>query len=175
MAGKWLKQGDLTESVTDLRTGITTPVNRFTDDELTVSWGHQVDKNGNVWHANIMPFERDGSTRGLQVRFIIVSLQAQEIAANELISRIHSIIVESQGTVVTKVFQQEALNHYYVSERQIVNRSSNRDFTYEGAPLRDGMLVSKFDKIAPFQPVPTLQGVDLARALDEYLKSKGLQ
>ncbi len=173
MAGKWVKRGDLTQSVTDLRTGISTPVNRFTEDIVTVSWGHQVDKYGNIWHGNIFPFERDGSTVGQQVRFIIVAQQAHMLSQNEIVSRTHSIIVESRYGNVTKVFQQESLNNYKVSEREIVNQSSNRDFTYEGSALRDGMLLSTFNKVAPFQPVATLRGVDLASSLEQYLRSVG--
>lgn len=171
MAGKWYKKGDLTVSVTDLRTGMTTPVNRFTDDELVASWGHQYDKQGNIWHANVMPFERDGSTGGLPVRFFIVSLKARLNSATELISRTHSIITEGPAQAPTKVFQQESLNHYFVNNNEIVNRSSNRDFTYEGRPVRDGMLESKFVRVAAFQPTPTLAGVDLASSLANYLST----
>lgn len=175
MAGSWYKRGDYTENVTDLRTGTVVPVNRFTDDELTAHWGHQYDKAGNIWHANTMPFERDGTTNGQRVQFQIVALRAKLVAANELVSRTRSIITESQRGVVTKIFQQESINHYFVSEKKIVNESSNRDFTYEGAAVRDGRLRSEYTKVAPFQPIPTLNGVDLASSLADYLRSKGLQ
>ncbi len=173
MAGSWYKRGDYTESITDLKTRTIIPVNRFTDDELTAHWGHQYDKDGNIWHANTMPFERDGITNGQKVQFQIVALRAKLVAPTELVSKTRSVITESQRGVVTKIFQQESINHYFVSEKKIVNESSNRDFSYEGTALRDGRLRSEYVRVAPFQPVASMNGVDLAASLAQYLRSIG--
>jgi|SRR5271170_4009295 len=170
MAGKWTKQGDQTISYTDLRTGVTTPMNEWTDDQMTVTWGCQIDSQGNIWQGYFLPWERDSASNGKSVRFLIVALKREAVLPDQMVSRMHSLVTESVGTQVVNSFQQESLNDYVLlPSGQLENHSSNRDFTNEGQPIREGMLVSRFTKVAPFVPEVTHNGVDMLKSLNDYL------
>lgn len=176
MAGVWTKRGDLTVSVTDLRTGLSEPLNQWTEDEMTVTWGHQIDRLGNVWHANLLPAERDGLSAGKAVKFLTVGQKLEGLAADALVTRTHYVVSESygRGGPVADIFQQEALNHYQLfAEGQLQNNSTNRVFAYQGQPLRDGALETRFNRVGPFIPTASLSGIDLVQSLDDYLRSIG--
>ncbi|MBY0549540.1 MAG: hypothetical protein K2W95_19845 [Candidatus Obscuribacterales bacterium] len=174
MAGAWLKDGDLTTQVTNLRTGRTTPTNTWTDNRLEAIWGHQTDPQGNYWHVNLLPSERDGLSGAKRVRFLAVSQNCERTTATDLLTRTHYVVTESaewNGRALD-TFQQESLNHYSMSApNELLNSSSNRVFTYEGQPLRDGQLQSKFRKIGNFKATEYLGGINLRDSLRDYLQS----
>ncbi len=176
MAGKWTKKGDITQSVTDLRSGITTPMNEFIEDHMTVTWGHQTDSQGNVWHANFVPSERDGVSQGKSVAFIIVNLKILEATPEKLATRTHYIVKETTGREMADIFQQESLAHYALvgSNNRMDAISSNRVFSYQGVPQKDGKLLSQYTRTSEFEPLSTKQGIDLASSLNEYLKSHNM-
>lgn len=174
MAGVWLKSGDMTTHVTDLRTGVTSSQNEWTDNRMEVSWGHLQDARGNYWHVNLLPSERDGMSAGKLVRFLTVAQKCEGSSPQLLLTRTHYIVSESNpwNNQPVDTFQQESINQYEMSgQNEILNSSSNRVFTYQGVPVREGHLVSKFNKIRGFTPVATLNGVDLRASLNDYLKS----
>jgi hypothetical protein len=176
IAGVWTKRGDLTTSVTDLRTGLSEPLNQWTEDEMTVTWGHQTDKLGNVWHANLLPSERDGLTSGKAVKFLTVAQKMEASSPNALVTRTHYVVSETygRGGPVADIFQQEALNRYLViAQGELQNNSTNRVFAYQGQPVRDGSLLTRFSRVGPFAPTPSLGGIDLIESLDDYLRSIG--
>lgn len=176
MAGTWSKRGDITLDVTDLRTGIKTPVGAWTDNQMLVHMGHQMDKAGNVWHVNILPSEKQSISNGKQVHFMTVQQVCEQYTPRDLSTRTHYVITETYGNgQVADQFQQESLNHYtLLNEGEMQNTSSNRVFTYNGQPVRDGTLQSKFVRIGPFAPLNQMNGVDLVQSLNQYLISKGM-
>lgn len=170
MAGKWTKQGDLTVSYTDLRTGATTPINRWTDDLTSVTWGNQIDGKGNIWHAYLVPWERDSVSDGKAVKFIIVEYRREATSTEQVVSRVHSIVTERLGEEIVSAFQQESLNDYsLLPSGELENHSSNRDYTNEGQPIREGVLVSRYTKVGSFVAVASLGGIDLVESLNAYL------
>jgi hypothetical protein len=177
MAGVWMKNGDMTTSVTDLRTGMSSARNEWTENKLQAVWGHQQDAQGNYWHVNLLPSERDGASSGKLVRFITVAQQCVNSSPQQLMTRTHYVVSESNpwNNQPIDTFQQESFNHYALAaQNQLVNSSSNRVFTYEGVPVREGTLVSQFAKIGQFTPVASLNGVDLRTSLNDYLQSHAL-
>ena len=177
MAGAWMKNGDMTTGVTDLRTGSSSTQNEWTENKLEAVWAHQQDAQGNYWHVILLPSERDGSSSGKRVRFVTVAQQCLDSTPQQLMTRCHYIVSESNpwSNQPIDTFQQESLNHYaLVAQNQMVNTSSNRIFTYQGMPVRDGSLVSQFAKIGQFAPLASLNGIDLRASLNDYLQSHAL-
>ncbi len=177
LAGKWQKDGDLTVSTTDLKTGETVVHNQWVNNKMESTWGHRTDAAGNFWHVNLLPAERDGQSDGKLVRFLTVSQSCEKTDGRQLVTRTHYVVSESNfwnGQPVD-MFQQESLNHYFArSAQEYVNISTNRVFTYAGQPVRDGNLQSQFRKISGFYPLATLNGIDLKQSLNDYLESHGL-
>lgn len=174
MAGVWQKDGDMTTNVTDLRTGRSSSQNEWTDNRLQATWGHQQDAQGNYWHVNLLPAERDGVSGGKQVRFVTVDQACESSTQAQLMTRTHYVVSESSvwNNQPVDTFQQESLNHYALSaQKQLINSSSNRVFTYQGQPVREGHLVSQFVRVAPFKSVASMNGIDLRASLYEYLQS----
>lgn len=177
MAGVWMKSGDMTTQVTDLRTGASSKVNEWTENRLESSWGHQQDSQGNYWHVNILPAERDGNSAGKLVRFLTVNQRCESSTPQQLITRTHYVVSESNpwNKQVFDTFQQESLNHYALEKQnQLLNSSSNRVFSYQGVPVRDGHLVSEFQKIGQFTPTANLNGIDLRASLNDYLATHSM-
>jgi hypothetical protein len=176
MAGQWFKKGDLSQSMTNLRTGITTPLNKWTDNAMTVTWGHQKDRLGNIWHANFIPSERDGSSDGILVRFITVAMKCESATPQQVVTRSHYIVTETEHNRVQDAFQQESLNDYtFLRDGELENTSSNRVFDYQGGrPIRGGNLLSNFTRTAAFAPTARQNNIDLAASLDDFLKSHSL-
>lgn len=177
MAGVWLKDGDMTTNVTDLRTGMSSSQNEWTENRMEASWGHLQDAQGNYWHVNLLPSERDGNSAGKLVRFVTVAQKCESSTPQQLMTRTLYVVSESNpwNNQPLDTFQQESLNHYVRgNQNQLLNTSSNRVFTYQGAPVREGHLVSQFAKIRQFTPVATLNGVDLRTSLNDYLQSHAL-
>lgn len=174
MAGLWIKDGDLTTQVTDLRTGRITPSATWTDNRLEARWGHQRDAQGNFWHVNLLPSERDGLSGAKNVRFLTVAQNCERTTVTDLLTRTHYIVTESSAwnSQPLDTFQQESLNHYAMTTpTELVNTSSNRVFTYEGQPVRDGQLQSKFRKIGNFTATESMGGINLRDSLRDYLQS----
>ncbi|PWU03236.1 MAG: hypothetical protein C5B53_00725 [Candidatus Melainabacteria bacterium] len=172
LAGKWVKQGDLTVSYTDLRTGVTTPVNQWTQNIQTTTWGNQIDGQGNVWHGYSIPTDFDGVSSGKSVRFTMVNGRRETTSPDHFVTRVHSIVSESYGDQIVDTFQQESLNDLFaLSAGELENQSSTRDYTNEGQPIRQGMLVSRFIKVGTFEVIEAQGGVDLLKSLNDYLRA----
>jgi hypothetical protein len=170
MSGKWAKGGDVTVSVTDLRSGIQSSGNSWKANRMTRQFGHQFDKTGDVWWALLMPAEQEGEAQQESVEFLVLSLKLEKTTTTELVTRTRYLVSESSGWGVCKQYQQEALNHYYLSGEGILsNRSYNRVFDLYGRPLREAVLISQWRKIGSFSPVQTLHGIDLPQSLNYYL------
>jgi|AGTN01.3.fsa_nt_gi hypothetical protein len=178
MAGSWTKKGDLTVSVTNLRTGKTEPTNQWTDDVMTYSLGHQTDRNGNIWQANFLPSERDGESDGKAVKFLTTAMRCEKTDSTSVVTRTHYLVSEFNESTgqITDTFQQESLNSYSLQpDGELINQSSNRVFSYTGQPIKGGQLVSRFTKVAPFKPVARERNIDLVVSLRQYLTAHGME
>ncbi|MBK7836634.1 MAG: hypothetical protein IPJ49_02850 [Candidatus Obscuribacter sp.] len=78
MAGTWSKQGDTTISATDLRSGYTQQMNQWTDNRMSVAFGHQQDRSGSIWQANILA-ETDSISGSKQVKFLLCRVSARAL------------------------------------------------------------------------------------------------
>lgn len=177
MAGKWTKKGDITINYTDLETGRMSQTNQFVPNLMTVTWGHQRDRLGHTWHANFIPSERDSVSGDELVRFVTLSQCCEETSDARLMTRTHYIVTElhEQQKVVTKVFQQEALNCYLqAGTDQMDDHSSNRIFTLQGRPTSSALLVSHFVRSEPYCPTQVINGVNMVQSLNSYLRTHGM-
>lgn len=177
MAGSWSKKGDMTLSVTDLLTGVVGMPNVWTDDVMTVSWGHQIDRAGNVWHANFIPSERDGYSDGETVRFVTVAQKCEMTASDQLVTRTKYVVTKanSRSGRIDDMYQQEALNDYAATTaNSFQNTSSNKMFKMNGQAYRAGNLSSTFTRVGNFKPVEVERGLSLKQSLADYLRSRNM-
>jgi len=177
MAGRWHKRGDMTVSVTDLVTGRTGMPNVWTDNDMTVRWGHQSDRAGNIWHANFIPAEKDGESGGDIVRFLTVAQSCEKTTPQVLITRTHYVVTKSPqgGNEVLESYQQESLNNYALTaDGELENQSSNKMFHMNGKAYRIGTLESRFSRIQGFMPANFDRGIDMRIALTDYLHRQNL-
>jgi len=177
MAGEWTKDGDTTVALTDLRTGAKSYPNQWTPNRLVRRFGHRADKAGNIWWANLVPSEKDGETAGMEDKFLIVERKVEKSTAEYVIARTRFLVseVSPNGREVLQQYQQEALNHYLpLSDGQLENHSYNRVFDRSGRPQRDGELVSKWRRSAPFVDMAERHGINLEQSLNDYLRLHGL-
>lgn len=177
MAGQWQKDGDLTVSYRDLRTNRFTSMSAWTENKMSSFWGHQTDREGNVWHADILPIERDGWSKGKLARFMMVALKCEHSSPKQIVTRARYMVTETyngSGPIID-MFQQESLNDYtLLPDGEMENISSNRIYSAQGLPLREGGLVSRLRRMGPFTPVPTQSNIDLRKSLNDYLRLHGM-
>jgi hypothetical protein len=175
MAGQWTKDGDVTLSVTNLRTGIETPVNQWTANRITRQFGQQIGPLGNLWRAVLVPQEYDSENQNsVTHKFVIIALKLEENTGSDIVTRTRYLVTETMGFTTTKQYQQESLNHYSLTpEGQLQNKSENRIYDLSGKALQDAKLLSKWTKTAEFTPVAECQGIDLAKSLNYYLTAHG--
>lgn len=170
-----VQQGDLTVSYTDLRSGFSSSVNQWTPNFQTTTWGNQSDGGGNIWHGYSLPAEIDGISSGKTVKFFVIGGQCEPSSPDHLITRVRSIVISSYGRQVVDEFQQEALNDLCLLQSgELANYGSTRDFSNQGVPLRQGLLISRFTKVRSFEPVEFQDGVDLVKSLNEFLKTHNM-
>jgi hypothetical protein len=172
MAGRWHKRGDLTVSVTDVQSGHTGMANVWTDNEMTVHFGHQVDRAGNIWHANFIPSQHAGDSDGETVRFVTVAQQCEVTNPQEVVTRTHYVVTKTMisSNEVVERFQQESINDYVLSPKgELENKSSNKMFRMNGQAYRIGVLQSQFMKVQEFAPENIDRGIDMRKALADYL------
>ena len=177
MAGEWTKQGDLTVSETELRTGQTNQNQGWTVDRMTVRWGTLADRAGNIWHALVLPSERDGESKGLHVKFLTSEHKVEQLNAQSMVTRTRYLITETDERTrqLANEFQQESLNHYTImSDGELQNQSYNRMYDLSGKPYREGVLLSRFTKAGPFVPEKVRSGYDMEQSLNSYLYAHGL-
>ena len=175
--GTWTKTRDLTVHLPTCAQGGRVTLNIWTEDELTVTLGTPGDRAGNIWEANFVPSERDALSESKSVRFLLVNCRCESTSPEQVITRMHYIVSESAewGQQVDQ-FQQESINDYSpISNNEIQNYSSTRVFTYDGAPTRNGILLSKFSRVAPFKITAVHDGVDLRKSLSEFLLAHQMQ
>ncbi len=175
LVGTWLKPGDLTVNYTDLSTGISTPMSQWTQNFQTTTWGNQIDGQGNIWHGYSIPTEIDGISNGRVVRFVMLNGQQEPSSPGHAVTKVRSVVVQSQGGQLVNAFQQEALKDLLLlPSGELENHGSTRDFTNHGLPIREGMLISRFSKVGKFQIVETQDGGDLLRSLNDFLKANNM-
>jgi hypothetical protein len=88
---------------------------------------------------------------------------------------VHSIVTEVLDSQIVAGFQHDSLNDYtLLPSGELENRSSNRDYTSEGQPLREGMLVSRFTKVGEFEPIESINGIDMLVSLNAYFRRHNL-
>lgn len=175
LAGTWIKQGDMTVSHTDLRTGIATPMSVWTQNVQTTTWGNQIDAQGNIWHGYSIPTEIDGMSNGRLVRFVMLNGQQEPSPPGHVVTRVRSVVFTTQGGQLVDAFQQETLNDLtLLPSGELENHGFTRDFTKHGQPTREALLVSRFSKVRNFQIVETQDGVDLLRSLNDFLRSNNM-
>jgi len=178
MGGAWHKEGDLTVSYHDLRTGRFTSMSAWTQNEMNCTWGHQYDRQGNIWHADILPLEKDGYSNGKLARFMMNSMQCEHSTPQQLVTRARYLVTETYNgsSMVADMFQQESLNDYtQTGPNEMENMSSNRIYSSQGQPLREGSLVTRLQKIGQFKPTQYQNNIDLAKSLNDYLISHGME
>jgi hypothetical protein len=163
--------------VTDLRNGQKRELHQFVENRMQATWGHQKDAAGNIWHVNFLPSERDGQSEGKMVKFMTMRQNCEKSDIQQLVTRTQYVVSESDiwsGQPID-MFQQESLNHYMLGPNDtLLNLSTNRVFTYDGQPVRDGQLRSEYDRLTQFVPTQSLNGFDLKQSLNDYLDSHGL-
>jgi hypothetical protein len=109
---------------------------------------------------------------------MMTNLNCEHTSQQQLVTRARYVVTETYGgtSQVADLFQQESLNDYtLMADGELENMSSNRIYSSQGQPLREGALVSKLQKVAQFEPIRYQNNIDLAQSLNTYLNSHGMQ
>lgn len=173
MAGTWTKQGDIEDAAVNLQSGqrLNAPV--FIRNANSLSFGHQYDSRGTVWHAEILPFRTDGLNEKMEDRRYVTQMQCVTNTAQQVVLRTRSFVttVDLKKNKVKGSKQQDELISFQPTDAQHIETvSSTRSYSAQGQALMQSRSHTTRTRVATFAPVPVLNGIDLKRSLADYLQ-----
>lgn len=178
LAGAWLKNGDMETYVHDFRTGqeIKKPI--WLNNKVRLSFGHQRDSLGTIWHAEILPFRADGNRGNAMDRRYVMDMSCLKSEPESVALRFHSNVVRvdpDDSLVETTTQQEEIVTFRPDHDGMIATTSSTRTFDENGRPIVQSASNAERTKLAEFEPVAQVNGIDLAASLSQFLISRNMQ
>ncbi len=179
MAGTWLKEGDTETYLRDFRTGQEMRRPIWMNNRVQLSFGHQRDALGTVWHAEILPFRADGN-RGnnttdkryvMDISCLNSSPQTVALGFRSLI-----VVVNPNTNRINNTDQQEEIVTFRpaASPGLLDTSSSTKTFDENGQPLLQLASNTERKKLADFMPVNQLNGINLTESLFEFLAANNM-
>lgn len=172
MAGSWIKQGDNETFVMNLKTGAQSEGRTFVPNVVSLSFGHQLDARGTVWHANVLPFRADGHRGNLDDHRFVSSERCLRTDPSSVSLQVRSFVVtvDSRSQKVKQSKQQEeVIGIAPIDPRTIRTQSSTRIYDGNGNPMFQTRSFTDRSKTAEFSPVASINGIDLKQSLARYL------
>jgi len=172
MAGTWTKQGDYDTYALNMRNGqqMTQPV--YVANVVTISFGHQIDAQGTVWNAEVLPFRADGFRGPKQQdhRFVTdESCLENTRAAVTLHMRSFIVTVDNKQKVKDNKQQDEMIRFTPSGPGAIRTDSSTRTYDANGKGTFQSRSYTTRTKTREFMPIAQLNGIDLRQSLAQYL------
>lgn len=172
MAGIWAKQGDYETFVMNLKTGAQTQGQTFVPNVVSLTFGHQLDASGTVWHANVLPFRADGHRGKLDDHRFVSSERCLRSDSSSVSLQVRSFVVtvDSHSQKVKQSKQQEeVIGIAPLDARTIRTQSSTRIYDASGKPMFQTRSYTNRTRTADFMPIATINGIDLRQSLAQYL------
>lgn len=176
-AGTWLVKQETAVYQKDFRTGKVIDQHKTYQARQEFGYGHQVDRQGNVWHYVGVPYTSKSRLMEYDEYHKVSSKDFQ--AANDNEVRFRSVmdvirVNPSTDTIVTS-FQQESITSYRpVGEGVIELTSSTKSFNSAGLPQHETCNTATIKRSKPFKPVAEKDGKDLVALFHAFLTSQGL-
>lgn len=177
LAGAWVKSGDMETYVKDFRTGqeIDKPI--WLDNKVRLTFGHQKDCLGTVWHAEILPFRADGNRGSSTDHRFVMDMSCLKSQPDMVSLRFHSNVVQvdpEDGEIETTTQQEEIVTFRPDKQGIIASTSSTRTFDENGHAIIQSNSNAERSKLADFVPVNELNGINLAESLAQFLTSNNM-
>jgi len=174
LAGAWLKNGDMETYVKDYRSGEEMRKPMWLNNKVRLAFGHQRDKLGTIWHAEVLPFRADGNRGETTDRRYVMDMSCLKSNPDAVVLRFHSNVVHINPTdsrIQTTTQQEEIVTFRPDQEGMIATTSSTKTFDENGRPIIQALSNAERTKLAEFAPVPVINGIDLVQSLDSFLAS----
>jgi hypothetical protein len=143
-----------------------------------VSPGRLLDRKGNLWHYTSTPFtnrlEGDDYFRLKNVVHDKMRMISPEQVT--LLIRSSSTEFRKSDEVAFRSYQQEG-SYIYTLDKDgtLLKKGWCNHFDEDGVLRHRGFDVVRYEKIAPFEPIEELHGLDLRKSLKEYLESHHME
>ncbi len=173
MAGTWTKQGDTEDSAVNLQNGQQLGQPVFIPNANSLSFGHQLDSKGTVWHAEILPFRTDGFGGKTEDRRYVTQMQCITNNIQQVVLKTRSFVtsIDLKKKKVRGSKQQDEIIAFQPLDSQHVETvSSTRSYSAQGQALFQSRSHTTRTRVAQFVPIPVLNGIDLRRSLADYFQ-----
>lgn len=180
LAGTWMKEGDVETFAEDFRTGRHQNMRVWINNRVRLSFGHQVDAQGTIWHAEVVPFRADGQKAGATDERYVMEMSCLNSTPQVVVLRFRSVVseVEPRSRRVLESKQQEEIVTFEPSAgttSKIGTKSSIKSFSAFGQPLFQYETQTNRTRIADFVPTATLEGLDLQSSLYQFLEASNME
>ena len=172
LAGAWLKNGDMETYIKDFRTGEEIRKPTWVNNKVRLSFGHQRDNLGTIWHAEILPFRADGNRGESTDRRYVMDMSCIKSSPDAVVLRFHSNVFRvslSDSRIQTTTQQEEIITFRPDNDGLIATTSSTKTFDENGRPIYQSFSNAERTKLAQFVPVADLNGINLVESLTAFL------
>ncbi|MBK7749233.1 MAG: hypothetical protein IPI39_18505 [Candidatus Obscuribacter sp.] len=172
LAGTWLVRQETAVYQRDYKTGRVSDTPRTYRAKQEFFYGSQLDRNGNVWHFNGVPYTSETRLSDYIEYHKVTSKTFQVANANEVRFRTLMTVVRVSPSTETiiKSFQQESITSYKPDgDGQIQLTSSIKAFDDNGNAVHETCNTATIKRIKPFVQIDHRDGKDLAHLFKNYL------
>jgi hypothetical protein len=176
LAGKWHSETKLIDYIQDCKSGASQSPHAVVKEVDSATHGHQRDRTGRIWEFIQVPQMRKiglahGNAYVRAVRKDVIVSDPAEVTLKILSNQI-TVNDTDQQIVASNQVQQ--IGTYTPLEDGLVNLSASlRNFDNDGAPIQMQKQSLTMKRIAPYEDVDTLDGLNLKELFAEYLTKTG--
>jgi hypothetical protein len=172
LAGKWEYFEAKQTSYTDLKTGQTNRSPQKSQNEATISWGWQKDKQGEIWEFEDSPhadLSRTAASTGYYLRH---QNKSTSLSPSKLtcIMRYTYFAVDNETRTVTRTFQsKDTATFTRKGDNEIRRDVSATIYDENGTPIAKSASFSLAKRVAQFRPIDKRAGKDVRPLFHQYL------
>jgi hypothetical protein len=141
------------------------------------NFGHQVDKEGSIWHYTDVPYKTSIDKPKVKEIQIVSGFESMYMDPSKIILRHRSkrIQVDKVTQKITKSFQAECIQTYtQVDAQHFRMDASIQSYDQNGKPMNLTKRYSFATRVDPFKPVTFFSGKNIKQLFVEYLTYRGL-
>ncbi len=172
-----MKNGDMETYLKDFRTGEEMRKPVWLNNKVRLGFGHQRDRLGTIWHAEILPFRADGNRGDSTDRRYVMDMSCLNSSPTAVALRFHSNVSRidpGSSRVISTNQQEEIVTFRPDAQGAIATTSSTKTFDESGKPMIQAYSNAERTKIAEFVPVAQLNGIDLVNSLLQFFSANNM-
>lgn len=138
-------------------------------------YGRQVDANGDLWEAELLPYVQKWGFFIGKDRQVVVQKTPLEMDENHIVLKMHTydLLLGPVGGFIIRSDQMDAIKTITRSKKGMHVHSDVMTYTSAGRPKMRYTHDYDGKRVSNFEPVANERGVDLKQSLSDFLERNG--